>query len=107
MGREELYRRIDNRVDKMMEQGLLREAKALYRSKKNTEATLMQAIGYKELFDYFDGNVSLQEAVVLIKRNTRRFAKRQFTWFRKMKNVIWIEAGRPAEEIVEEILKKL
>ena len=106
MERKELYQRINNRVDTMMEQGLTGEAKTLSRSKKNTntEATLMQAIGYKELFDYFDGNVSLQEAVALIKRNTRRFAKRQFTWFRKMKNVIWIEAGRPAEVMVNEIL---
>ena len=71
------------------------------------QADVNPLIGYKELFTYLEGHISLEEAVSLIKRSTRRFAKRQFTWFRKMKNVIWIEAGRSVEEIVEEILSKV
>jgi len=107
MERGKLYKRIDDRVDKMMEQGLMEEARELYKNKKNKDATLKQAIGYKELFPYFEGSLSLEEAVSLIKRNTRRFAKRQFTWFRKMKDVVWVEAEKPVEDIVSEILSKV
>jgi len=78
--REELYERINLRVDKMMETGLLEEVTGLY---KFRERTALKTVGYSELFDYIDGKVSLDEAVWLIKRNTRRYAKRQITWWRR------------------------
>jgi len=78
--REELYERINLRVEKMMEAGLLEEATGLYQFRKRTA---LKTVGYSELFDYIDGKVSLDEAVWLIKRNTRRYAKRQITWWRR------------------------
>lgn len=78
--REQLYRRIDQRVEIMMEQGLLQEARTLY---PHRGLQSLQTVGYQELFDYFDGLISLEEAVTLIKRNSRRYAKRQLTWFRR------------------------
>ncbi|MFA6858841.1 MAG: tRNA (adenosine(37)-N6)-dimethylallyltransferase MiaA [Bacteroidales bacterium] len=84
--REELYSRINKRVDIMMEEGLLEEAKSLlpYR-----EYTAMQTVGYRELFSYFDGQCSLDEAVSLIKLNTRHYAKRQMTWWRRDPSILW------------------
>lgn len=84
--REELYDRINRRVDIMMTDGLEAEARALY-PHRNLNA--LQTVGYKELFDYFDGRCSLAEAVELIKRNSRRYAKRQMTWFRRDDDVKW------------------
>lgn len=78
--REQLYERINRRVDCMMEQGLLDEARGLYEYR---DLPALKTVGYRELFEYFDGNVSLGRAVELIKRNTRRYAKRQITWFKK------------------------
>jgi tRNA dimethylallyltransferase len=78
--REELYERINLRVEKMMEAGLLEEATGLHQFRKRTA---LKTVGYSELFDYIDGKVSLDEAVWLIKRNTRRYAKRQITWWRR------------------------
>jgi tRNA dimethylallyltransferase len=78
--REELYERINLRVEKMMEAGLLEEATGLYQFRKRTA---LKTLGYSELFDYIDCKVSLDEAVWLIKRNTRRYAKRQITWWRR------------------------
>jgi tRNA isopentenyltransferase (miaA) len=90
MEREKLYRRIDERIDSMMEKGLLEEAKRLYdRGLAGCQAA--QAIGYKELFDYFEGKVTLAEAIEQIKRNTRRFAKRQLTWFKNKMDVHWFD----------------
>ena len=86
--RETLYNRINLRVDQMMEEGLLEEARAYYDSP--IKGTSAQAIGYKELFPYFDGLCSLDEAVENIKRETRRYAKRQLTWFRREKQISWI-----------------
>jgi len=80
MQRPFLYNRINKRVDKMMNKGLLKEAMSLYPHK---DLTPLQTVGYSELFDYFDGKTSLPAAVELIKRNSRRYAKRQMTWFRK------------------------
>lgn len=84
--RKELYQRIDERVDEMIKSGLEKEARALlpYRDKN-----ALQTVGYKELFDYFEGKHDLQKAIELIKQNTRRFAKRQLTWFRKDKKIHW------------------
>ncbi len=87
--REILYKRIDKRVDEMMNKGLQEEAKNLV-SKKTLNA--LQTVGYKELFDFFENKTTLQEAVDLIKRNSRRYAKRQMTWFRRDKEIKWVSA---------------
>lgn len=84
--REELYERINERVDLMMERGLLAELQSLLASGLSKDAQSMRAIGYKELIAYLEGICSLDEAITLIKRNTRRYAKRQGTWFRRYKN---------------------
>ncbi len=86
--REELYKNINKRVDNMMEDGLLQEVETLI-PYKNLNA--LQTVGYKELFDYFDGKHSLEGAIDKIKQNTRRFAKRQLTWFRRNKTIKWFE----------------
>ena len=88
--REALYERINRRVDAMMAGGLLEEAERLYRSGIDRGATSMQGIGYRELFRYFDGACSLPEAVEAIKKNSRNYAKRQFTWFRREESAIWV-----------------
>lgn len=87
--RENLYDRINFRVDEMMKNGLVDEAKFLYEQVKSQRAlqTVVQAIGYKELFPYFEGAVSLEEATEKIKQGTRRYAKRQLTWFKREKNI--------------------
>ncbi|MFN7012894.1 MAG: tRNA (adenosine(37)-N6)-dimethylallyltransferase, partial [Bacteroidia bacterium] len=86
--REKLYERINNRVDLMFKQGLVEEAKNLY-PYKNINA--LQTVGYKELFNYFEGKCTLDEAKESIKQNTRRFAKRQLTWFRREKDIKWFK----------------
>lgn len=80
MERETLYERINDRVNKMMEQGLLEEATPLI---PNKHLNALQTVGYRELFDYFEGKISLEKAIDLIKQNTRHYAKRQITWFKK------------------------
>lgn len=89
--RENLYNNIEIRVDKMFENGLVEEVKALYSKGYNKDMVSMQGLGYKELIDYFDGNCSLEEAKNKIKLETRHFAKRQLTWFRREKEVIFID----------------
>ena len=89
--RDLLYERIDKRVDEMMERGLLAEVEALYAMGCRRGMTSMQGLGYKELLDYLMGEVSLEEAVRLIKRDTRHFAKRQLTWFRREGEVTWVD----------------
>ena len=84
--REELYERINARVDKMMEEGLLEEARSFY-DKRNLNA--LNTVGYKELFDYFGGRWPLHEAVERIKGNTRRYARKQLTWYKKDENIRW------------------
>jgi len=91
-----IYDRINRRVDIMMERGLLGEAERLY-PYKNLNA--LQTVGYKELFDYMDGKISLAEAVDEIKKNTRRFAKRQLTWYRKDPEITWFEYDTDPLEI--------
>ncbi len=97
--RQKLYDRIDLRVDMMMSAGLLKEAEEIYNMHLPLGSTAAAAIGYKELFSYFDGDCSLGEAVDKIKLNSRRYAKRQLTWFKRNKDVKWIEASLPFEEI--------
>lgn len=89
--RERLYERIDRRVDMMLEQGLVEEVRRLYETGCRRGQTAMQGLGYKELLDYIEGNCTLEEAVYLIKRDTRHFAKRQLTWFRREPDVIWVD----------------
>ncbi len=100
-----LYSRIDRRVDQMMEQGLLAEAKTLYNKRDTLGSTAAAAIGYKELFAYFDGICTLEEAVEQIKTATRHYAKRQRTWFRRDPSVTWLEASLPKEEILNQAQK--
>lgn len=88
--REQLYRRIDIRVDEMMQAGLLGEVEFLLSHDQNPSQTALQAIGYKELIKYLNGEVSLTDAIDEIKKNTRHYAKRQMTWFSHMENVTWI-----------------
>ena len=108
--RARLYDRIDRRVDLMMEQGLLQEVEHLRDRGLKREDVSMQGLGYKELFGYFDGEYSLEEAVRIIKRDTRHFAKRQLTWFRRERDVIWIDKsqiGREDEKAVEFMMNYL
>ena len=84
--REELYSRINQRVDRMMAEGLLDEAKAMYPKR---QMNALNTVGYKELFDYMDGRWSLEEAVERIKGNTRRYARKQLTWYKKDKQIKW------------------
>lgn len=89
--RQSLYERIDARVDIMLKQGLLEEVKHLKEMGYQKSMVSMQGLGYKELLSYLEGEISFEEAVYLIKRDSRRFAKRQLTWFRREKDVIWID----------------
>ena len=102
MPREKLYERINLRVDLMAKQGLIQEVKNLlpYR-----QLNALNTVGYSELFDYFDGKTSLDEALLLIKQNTRRFAKRQLTWFRKDKDFVWFDAGAP--DVIHQMIKTI
>ncbi len=106
--RQYLYDRINLRVEMMLEAGLLAEAEEFFKS--DYSATAKQAIGYKELKLYLDGTVSLGEAVEKLKRETRRYAKRQLTWFRRNENVNWISidkySGEAAAEIAVDIINK-
>jgi len=89
--REKLYRRIERRVDAMMSGGLLDEVKALVESASFPQAGVLRTIGYRELIEHLEGKMSLDDAVERIKRNTRRYAKRQMTWFRQYREASWIE----------------
>lgn len=96
--REKLYQRIEKRVDDMLEQGLVAEVESLKAMGCRRGQTAMQGLGYKEILDYLDGACTLEEAVNLIKRDTRHFAKRQLTWFRREKDVIWLNRPDFPEE---------
>lgn len=95
--REELYERINLRMDLMLEQGLIEEAKALYPYK---EHNALQTVGYREIFDYMDGKYDWEEAVRLLKRNSRRYAKRQMTWFRRDGEMQWFSPKEMEEMII-------
>lgn len=107
MEREWLYTRINRRVDKLMEEGLLKEVKHLLSMGYNSETPAMKGIGYKELLLYLDGKATLEEAVNNIKTNTRHYAKRQLTWFKRYDNAHWIEIqkGQMVGNVVDEILE--
>lgn len=95
--REELYERINTRVSQMMEDGLLEEAKAVYPLRRLNS---LQTVGYRELFGYLDGEYDLRRAVELIRQNTRHYAKRQMTWFRRDKEIHWIDANNDYEKSI-------
>lgn len=97
MPRDILYDRINRRVDMMVEEGLIEEARAMY-PKRHLNS--LQTVGYRELFDHFAGNITLDEAIELIKRNSRRYAKRQLTWFRRDESIGWF-APSDIEHIIE------
>ena len=99
MPRDVLYERIDRRVDMMVEEGLVEEARAMLPKR---ELNALQTVGYRELFDYFDGRCSLEEAIDLVKRNSRRYAKRQLTWFRRDEAIGWFSPDK-LEEIIKYI----
>lgn len=108
--RSRLYERIDRRVDKMMEEGLLEEVRYLKERGVKRESTAMQGLGYKELYAYLDGECTLEEAVRIIKRDTRHFAKRQLTWFKRERDVIWADKsviGQSDDAVVDFIRKEL
>ena len=108
--RSRLYERIDRRVDKMMEEGLLEEVRYLKERGVKRESTAMQGLGYKELYAYLDGECTLEEAVRIIKRDTRHFAKRQLTWFKRERDVIWADKsviGQSDDAVVEFMRKEL
>ncbi len=88
--RELLYERIDKRVDEMVAEGLIEEVKKLKSMGYDRSFVSMQGLGYKEIFSFLEGEISLEEAVYIIKRDTRHFAKRQITWFKREKEVIWV-----------------
>lgn len=102
--REVLYKRINKRVDQMMEEGLLEEVQSVlaYRSHN-----ALQTVGYKELFQYFDGVLSLEEAIEEIKKNSRRYAKRQLTWFKRNPKTIWVAYSTGIPEIIEKVKSAL
>jgi len=94
--REELYQRINQRVDQMVKEGLINEARELY---PHRHLNALNTVGYKELFELFDGKTSEAEAIEKIKQNTRNFAKRQFTWFKKYSNATWFEPQQTSDII--------
>jgi len=103
--RQDLYRRIERRVDSMMDQGLLEEVRALAEKGYPLEAKPFKSIGYRQMIDYIRGNIGLQEAVSEIKTQTRRLAKRQLTWFRRDQELVWVKIPEQAEQ-VEVLIKK-
>lgn len=102
--RAKLYERIDSRVEVMMEAGLLDEVRRLYDSGLR-DVQSIKAIGYKELYGYFDGLYPLEEAVSKLKRNSRKYAKRQFTYFRNKMPILWLDATADPENNLEEIAR--
>ncbi len=108
--RSKLYERIDARVDKMIAAGLVEEVRALKERGVPRTSTAMQGLGYKEIYDHLAGECSLEEAVYRIKRDSRHFAKRQITWFKREPDAIWIDRSsftNPGEEVVSAMLSRL
>jgi tRNA dimethylallyltransferase len=101
--RQHIYHRINLRVDQMIADGLIQEAEKLHQYK---HLNALQTVGYRELFAYFEGNTTKEEAIEEIKKNTRRFAKRQLTWFRKDSDILWFDYQLAKENIIQEILKQ-
>ncbi|MDQ7849451.1 MAG: tRNA (adenosine(37)-N6)-dimethylallyltransferase MiaA [Armatimonadota bacterium] len=102
-----LYRRIDHRVDEQLAQGLVREVEELLARGVPPQAPAMQGLGYKEIIPYLQGRSTLAEAVAALKRNTRRFARRQESWFRRDPRIRWIDAGEAAPETVASTIRAM
>ena len=107
--RQKLYDRIDRRIDIMLEAGLLDEVKLLVSEGYSRELVSMQGLGYKEIIDYIQGRCTLDEAVYTLKRDTRHFAKRQITWFKREKHVTWVDKSEydSESEILSFMLDRL
>lgn len=108
--RKLLYERIEKRIDIMLEKGLIDEVKALQAEGLNRNFVSMQGLGYKEILAYLEGEISLEEAVYILKRDTRHFAKRQITWFKREKDVKWLdksEFGHNDDAVFEEMMRYL
>jgi len=108
--RDYIYKRIDLRVDRMVEAGLIDEVKTLKAGGLTRDYVSMQGLGYKEILDYLDGNITLDEALYIVKRDSRHFAKRQITWFKREPDAVWInknEIGRDDESVLNAMLKVL
>lgn len=107
--RQILYNRIEKRVDIMLEQGLVKEVEALYREGYDSNLVSMQGLGYKEILAYLKGECTLEEAVYVLKRDTRHFAKRQITWFKREKEITWVNKNEFAseEDILPFMIEKL
>ena len=106
MDREKLYERINKRVDIMIEQGLIEETKKILEM-YDEFPTAMQAIGYKEIKEYLDGKITKEEAIEKVKMESRRYAKRQLTWFRKNKNTTWLDMSIPVDENLDIIIQTI
>jgi tRNA dimethylallyltransferase len=102
MPRELLYERINSRVDKMIKEGLLAEVHSLLEFK---HLNALQTVGYRELFDYINGKSTLEQAVTLIKQNTRHYAKRQLTWFKKVKDMRWYDLSKMEASSIIDLIK--
>jgi len=100
--REELYDRINRRVDQMTEEGLVEEARGFYPQRRLNS---LNTVGYKELFDYFDGKCTLEFAIEKIKQHSRNYARKQLTWFKKDKETVWINLSDENEDVIGKILK--
>jgi len=105
MDREKLYDRINKRVDMMLENGLVREVEKLIEMGYDKSTIAMQGLGYKEILSYLKGEITLEEAAEILKRDTRRYAKRQMTWFKRIENVYWINKDEFDSD--EEIIKNI
>ena len=108
--RAKIYERIDERVDKMLAAGLIEEVRKLKDMGYTKDMVSMQGLGYKEILDYLDGKMTLEEAVYILKRDTRHFAKRQLTWFRRERDVLWINKDAyeyDDERILTEMIREL
>ena len=105
--REQLYERINARVIQMVERGLLAEVQSLLAQGYGRALTAQQAIGYKELLTVLSGNETLEAAVEEIQQATRRYAKRQLSWFKRNERINWLDAQRPLDELLEEALSLL
>ncbi len=105
--RKKLYKRIEERVDKMIEQGLIDEVKRLRELGYDKNLNALQTVGYKEVFDYLDGVISYEQMIYLIKRNSRRYARRQLIWFRQDKRIIWIDVDETTDfnELADKVVE--
>ena len=103
--RDELYKRIDKRIDAMMDKGLLAEVKKLASKKYNWDLSSLSGIGYRQFKDFLEGKQNLEQAVELLKKDTKRYAKRQLTWFRRDKEIKWVKNYEDAEKLVGEFLQ--